>query len=420
MEHVLLLLIMVVLIICSGLISGSEVAFFSLGPAQMQELEESETNYGNKALSLLEKPKRLLATILIANNFVNVAIVMVSAYFMNSFIDFGNHHLLEFTVQVVVVTFILLLFGEVLPKVFATKKATVIIKLMAIPLVVLSFLFKGFSSLLVSSTSFIDRKFKKKGHNVSVSDLSNALELTSDINEEEEQKILEGIVKFGDTTVRQIMIPRTEIFSIDYENSFEEVMKYVLDAGFSRLPVYQETNDNIIGILYIKDLIPHFKNTNYDWHQILRKPFFVPESKKLDDLLKDFQHRKVHLAIVADEYGGTKGIITLEDILEEIVGDISDEFDDENIVYSKLDDNNYIFDGKVMLSDLYKVLDIDGNDFEKEKDSADTLAGFLIEQNGKIPRVKEKIKFNNYLFTIESADNRKIKRIKLTIENEAE
>ncbi len=406
---------MLLLLACSALVSGSEVAYFSLGPNEQAEIEAGKIKSAKLLSSLIERPKRLLATILITNNFVNVAIVILSSFLTDQLID-GLDPTVQFIIQVVVVTFLLLLLGEVIPKIYVNKNALSLASFMAFPIFYLRLVLHPFSSILVNSTNFIDKRIKKKGHNISVDELSHALELTSDENEnEDDQKILEGIVRFGNIDVKQVMTARVDVVAIDLNTPFDEVNKLILDSGYSRLPVFSESFDNIKGVLYIKDLLPHLGQTEFDWHPLIRKPFFVPENKKIDDLLREFQTKKTHLAIVVDEYGGSSGIISLEDILEEIVGEISDEFDDEDLVYSKLDDYNYIFEGKTPLNDVYKVLNIDGQAFEEAKGESETLAGFALEIFGKIPQKNEKTKFQDYLITIDGADRRRIKRVKITL-----
>lgn len=408
--------VMVILLACSALISGSEVAYFSLSPNDHEEIQNGKIKASAMIMALLEKPKRLLATILITNNFVNVAIVIISTFITDHLIsDFSAT--IQFTIQVVVVTFLLLLLGEVIPKIYANKSPLKLAALMASPIYYLRIILKPFSSILVSSTNFIDKRIKKKGHNISVDELSQALELTSDENEsDEDQKILEGIVRFGNLDVKQVMTARVDVIGIDEKLNFQEVLDIILDSGYSRIPVFKDNFDNIRGVLYIKDMLPHLeKKDSFDWRKLIRKPFFVPENKKIDDLLREFQGMRTHLAIVVDEYGGSSGIISLEDILEEIVGEISDEFDDDDLVYSKLDDYNYVFEGKTPLNDVYRVLNISGEDFEAAKGESDTLAGFALEIFGKIPQKNERTKFNGYTLTIDAADRRRIKRVKVTI-----
>lgn len=407
------------LLICSALISGSEVAYFSLGPNELGEIEGNGDKRIGVLKNLLERPKRLLATILIANNFINVAIVILSTYLSDLLIDHSLSEVTQFIIQVVIVTFLLLLLGEVIPKVYANKNPLSLAKFMAQHLYYVRGILSPISSVLVNSTNFIDKRIKKRGHNISVDELSQALELTSDENgKEEEQKILEGIVKFGNTDVKQVMTSRVDVVSLEEKMTFDEVIQTILEAGFSRIPVHKESFDNILGVLYIKDVLPHLSKDEFDWLKIIRQPFFVPENKKIDDLLKEFQTKKTHLAIVVDEYGGSSGIISLEDILEEIVGEISDEFDDEDLVYSKLDEFNYVFEGKTPLNDMYRVLNIDGEEFEAEKGESETMAGFVLELFGKIPKKNEKLRFNGYHISIEAADKRRVKRIKLTLPKE--
>lgn len=409
-------LVMLVLLMCSALISGSEVAFFSLSPTDKETIESDKNNSNKLLLILLEKPKRLLATILISNNFVNISIVILSTYITDSIMGEMVEANVQFIVQVIVVTFLLLLLGEVIPKVYANKKPLSLANLMTVPTHYLSIFLSPLSRVLVSSTSFIDKRIKKRGHQISVDELSHALELTADENEQQEdQKILKGIVKFGNTEVKQIMTPRVDVLFVEEDASFDEVRKIIIDSGFSRIPIIKDKFDNIRGLLYIKDLLPHLDKKEMNWFKLARKPFFVPENKKIDDLLREFQGKKMHMAIVVDEYGGSSGIVSLEDILEEIVGDISDEFDDDELVYSKLDEFNFIFEAKILLNDFYRVLQIDGTEFETEKGESETLAGFVLELFGKIPKKNEKMRFNDYQITIDAADKRKIKRVKITL-----
>ena len=410
------LLVLFGLLATSALISGTEVAFFALNPLDIDELEKKKNRKTELINSFLEKPKQLLATILIANNFVNVGIIILSTYISTSLFNFNGIEWLEFMMQVVVITFFLLLFGEVLPKVYANNNASSFAKFMAIPLLFLMKLLKPISLLLVASTRIIDKRGQNKGHDLSVNDLSNALEITSLKGEDkDEQKILEGIVKFGNTDVKQIMRSRIDVISLSENTSYDKILEKIKETGFSRIPIYEESFDNIKGVLYIKDLLPYLnEKADFEWNKLLREVFFVPENKKIDDLLKEFQEKKIHLAIVVDEYGGTSGIVTLEDIIEEIVGDISDEFDDEDLIYSKLDNNNYVFEGKTALNDFYRILNIDGEEFEDAKGESDSLAGFVLEITGNIPVKGTEIKFNKYLFTIEGVNKRRVTRIKTT------
>ncbi len=407
----------IALLICSALISGSEVAYFSLSPAERDILDNEKSTTSDRALRLLNLPHRLLATILIANNFVNIGVVVLSSFIVARGLNFSSYPTwFGVAVQVGVVTFLLLLLGEVIPKVYATVKGMTVIRLMALPLDVLLKICYPLSSLLISSTNVINKRIKKRQSDYSVNELEHALELTKDEETTpDEQKILKGIVRFGNTDVKQIMTPRTELMAFDFRTPYTELLSEILEQGYSRVPVYKESIDQVLGILYLKDLLPHAESTDLEWQSLVRSPYFVPENKKLDDLLKEFQTLKVHMAVVVDEYGGTSGIVTLEDIIEEIVGEITDDFDDEDIFYSKLDEQNYIFEGKTPLVDLYKILDLDGENFEEAKGESDTLAGFMLELSGKILSKNEKVKFENYLLTVEAADKRRIKRVKLTL-----
>jgi gliding motility-associated protein GldE len=412
-------LVLLILLLFSALISGSEVAYFSLNPSEKDELSNTESKEHDRVNLLLTYPKKLLATILISNNFINVAIIILSTFTINNSFDFSNLPLwFAFIIEVAGITFVLLLFGEVIPKVYATKHALILAKTMSGPITFLKTIFKPVSSLLIYSTGIIDKKVKKKGLDVSVEELSEALDLTEDIpDNKDEHRILKGIVKFGETSVKQVMKSRVDVISIENDTHFNEVIEIILECGHSRIPVYKESFDQIVGLLYIKDLIPHIQAAdNFDWIKLVRDPFFVPENKKLDDLLDEFQEMKIHLAIVVDEYGGTSGIITLEDVLEEIVGEISDEFDTDDIVYSKLDNNTYIFEGKTGLNDLFKIIDLeDESIFDEVRNEADTLAGLIIGIAGKIPLKHDKITHKHFSFIIEAADKRRVKRVKILI-----
>jgi len=393
--------------------SGAEVAYFSISPKQVDELNNSDLRMDKEVLALLAKPEKLLATILVANNFINIAIVTVSTFMLSDMLD-GLSGPIKFVIEIGVVTFFILLFGEVLPKIYATSSNLKFSRMMAVPIVWTSKIFYPLIALLLSSRLITDKLVKKQPNDISVDDLGHALELTMKDADEDEQKILEGIVNFGNINVKQILTPRTDTLAFDIEMNFEKMLNEFVDSGHSRIPVYKDSFDSIEGVLYLKDLIPHIGSKELDWQKLIRKPFFVPENKMIDDLLKDFQERKTHLAIVVDEYGGTSGIVTLEDVIEEIVGEITDEFDDEDINYSKLDEDNFSFEGKTPLVDLYRIMDINGADFEKVKGESDTVAGFVIELAEKIPLKNEKVKFNNFTFTIEAADKRKVKQVKVT------
>jgi len=412
-------IVLLILLLFSALISGSEVAYFSLKPSEKETITSSDSEVHQKVNNLLATPKRLLATILISNNFINVSIIILSTYTIDNAFDFSNiSGLLNFTIQVVGITFIILLFGEVIPKVYATKHALKLAKTMGKPISILQKIFKPISSLLIYSTGIIHKKVKKKGLDVSVEELADALDLTKDISKNnDEHRILKGIVKFGETSVKQVMNARMNVISIEKGTDFNKVISIILDCGHSRIPIYEKSFDKIVGLLYIKDLLPHIKESeSFNWNRLIRKPFFVPENKKLDDLLKEFQEKKIHLAIVVDEYGGTSGIVTLEDVLEEIVGEISDEFDGEEITYSKLDNNTYIFEGKISLNDIFKIINLeDDSAFDELRKEVDSLAGLIIEIAGRIPHNGEKINYENFTFIIEAADKRRIKRVKLII-----
>lgn len=411
------LLILALLLACSALVSGSEVAFFSLSASDADNLKESKDRKDLKIFELLQKPKKLLATILIANNFINVAIVILSSLIIATVFNFTAFPLIGFTFQVIVVTFLILLIGEIIPKVYATQNPFTLLHFMVYPISKMEQLFSPLSFILTSFTNLIDKKIIKKSESISVDELSHALDLASDETvDEDDHKILRGIVKFGNTSVKQIMTSRIDVIAIDKQTSFDDVIKIILDSGYSRIPVFEENFDKISGVLYIKDLMPNLDHgKNFLWQNLIRPAFFVPENKKIDDLLKEFQEKKIHMAVVVDEYGGSSGVVSLEDIIEEIVGDISDEFDDEDVFYSKLDDKNYVFQGKILMNDFYRVLEIEGEEFEEEKGDSDTLAGFILEIHGKIPKRNEKIYFKNYLFVIEAADSRRITSLKLTI-----
>ncbi|MGC6431962.1 MAG: gliding motility-associated protein GldE [Jejuia sp.] len=406
-----------VLLCCSALISGAEVALFSLTRTDLDNHPEIDSKPFQIILQLLDRPKKLLATILVANNFINIAVVLLFAY-LGDFM-FGNveNPTVKFIVEVIVVTFLILLFGEILPKIYASRNNLKFAGVMAYPLRVLDVLLSPISLPMRSTTLVIHRKLGKQKSNLSVDQLSQALELTDQGDtSKEEQKILEGIVSFGNTDTKQVMRPRIDIFALNIEQKYTEIIPEIIENGYSRIPVYEESVDQIKGILYVKDLLPYIDRKQFDWTSLLREPFFVPENKKLDDLMAEFQEKKVHLAVVVDEYGGTSGLISLEDIIEEIVGDISDEFDDEDLNYSKLDDKNYVFEGKTALKDFYKVIKLeDDSIFEDEKGEAETIAGFVLEISGSFPKLQSKIFFRDYVFTIEAMDKKRIKRVKITI-----
>ncbi len=408
------------LLVFSAIIAAAEVSFFSLAPNDFELLKQDTGSQSQKLISLLDKPKSLIATIVMSHNLVNIGVVIISEMLFAKHFDFSDSPVAGFVIKVVIVTFVILLIGEVIPKIYASKNPRGLALKMAHGFGLLQKMLAPFVFILVRIASAFDKRIKQITPDLSVDQLSQALELTSsEHTPEEERKILQGIVEFGNTEVSQIMKPRIDVVAFDENTLFTDVITLIIKNGFSRVPVYSETLDKVVGVLFIKDLIAHLdKDNSFEWQTLLRPAFFVPESKKIDDLMKEFQSKKIHLAIVVDEYGGTNGIVTLEDIIEEVIGEINDEFDVEELVYSKLDDSNYVFEAKIPLNDLYRVLDIDGQVFEEKKGESDTLAGFILELSGKIPLKNEKIVFDNYIFSIESVDKRRIKRIKLTIANE--
>ena len=414
------LVVLVILLFCSALISGAEVAFFSLTATDLEQGQE-ENKQLNIVAKLLDKPKKLLATILVANNAINIAIVLLFASVGKQLFGSWNTTLfgidLRFLIEVVIITFLILLFGEILPKIYASRNNIRFASFIAYPLKVLDTIFTPISSPMKSVTHWIQNHLGDRKSNFNVDQLSQALELASeDDTTPEEQKILKGIVSFGNTDTKQAMRPRMDIFALNKKDSYTEILPLVIKNGFSRIPVYENSIDTIIGILYIKDLLPHLGKTSFNWNTLLRDPYYVPENKKLDDLLAEFKEKRNHLAIVVDEYGGTSGLISLEDIIEEIVGDISDEFDDEDIIYSKIDDNNYVFDGKTSLKDFYKIIKLeDAGLFENNKGEAETIAGFVLEISGGFPRKNEILNYAQYSFTVEAMDKKRIKQIKFTI-----
>lgn len=421
-SSILSLVALVILLTCSALISGAEVAFFSLSPSDLLETEELVADRKMMVVKkLLTKPKKLLATILVANNAINIAIVLLFASLGEVIFTNITAEILtipvRFLLEVVLITFLILLFGEILPKVYANRNNKKFAALMAYPLRFLDMIFTPLSSPMRLATIWIQNKLGEQKSSFNVDQLSQALELTSEEDTtKEEQKILKGIVSFGNTDTKQVMRPRMDVFALNKDDDYQKVLKEITENGFSRIPVFSESVDTIVGILYVKDLLPHLTKKDFDWTKLIREPYFVPENKKLDDLLAEFKEKKNHLAIVVDEYGGTSGLISLEDIIEEIVGDISDEFDDENIIYSKLDDYNWIFDGKTSLKDFYRIIKLDDTTtFENKKGEAETIAGFVLEVSGGFPRKNEVIKYDTYAFTVEAIDKKRIKQIKFTI-----
>ncbi|MEM6722370.1 MAG: gliding motility-associated protein GldE [Bacteroidota bacterium] len=406
-----------ILLLCSALISGAEVALFSLSQTDINEAEESDSARLRLAAKLLRKPRKLLGTILVANNFINIATVLLFASFSDKFFGGIATEWIRLVVEIGVVTFFILLFGEIIPKVYASRNKHTFSAMMAYPLNVLDKIFAPISMPMSFVSGLIQNKLGKRKSNLSVDQLSQALELTSeDETTKEEQKILQGIVSFGNTDTKQVMQPRMDVFALKEGMLFETVLSEITKNGYSRIPVYKDSLDEISGILYVKDLIPHIDTKDFEWETLLRDAYFVPENKKLDDLLREFQDKKIHLAIVVDEYGGTSGLVSLEDVIEEIVGDISDEFDDEDVNYSKIDDHNYVFEGKTNLKDFYKIIGLEDNsEFESHKGESETIAGFVLEIFRGFPKVRDKINFGTYTFTVEVIDNKRLKQVKVTL-----
>jgi gliding motility-associated protein GldE len=404
------------------LISGAEVAFFSLQIKSLEDTEDAElTQSIKRVISLLKKPKRLLATILVANNFINIATVLLFTSISKTIFKSIENQLIVLFIEIGIITTIILIFGEILPKIYANRNALAFSKRIA-PIIKFldKFLLFWVTYPMSQTTIFLERRLGDKKNQLSVDQLSQALELTGeDETTSDEQRILEGIVNFGSTDTREVMCPRIDMFALSDELTLEEIIPLILDQGFSRIPVFNEKKDNIKGILYIKDLLPNLKTPNYEWQTLLKPPIYVPENKKLDDLLKEFQQKKNHLAIVVDEYGGTSGLITLEDIMEEIVGDISDEFDEQDLSYSKLDENTFIFEAKISLKDFFRILKLEETEiFETIKGDAETLAGLLLEITKKFPKRGQKIKFEGYQFIIEEIGKFRIKQVKVSLPKE--
>ena len=411
-----------VLLIFSGFASGSEIAFFSLTPNDLNELEDSNDETDKQILALGEDSERTLATILITNNLVNVAIIMLSTYFINHLIHFGPGALwLEFLVITVLLTFLLLLFGEIMPKVYCRQHALAMCRKFAGGIIFLRKLFYPIASVLIRSGIWASKVVQRESHVLSVDDLEQALELTDEEELKDEKNMLEGIVRFGDETAKEVMTSRQDVVDLDFRSKFPDVIKCIVENNYSRIPVYQDSIDNVRGILYIKDLLPHLsKPATFRWQSLIRPPYFVPETKKIDDLLREFQENKVHIAIVVDEFGGTSGIITLEDILEEIVGEINDEYDEEEKTYVRINANTYIFEGKTLLSDFFKIMDLDDDTFDEVEGDADSLAGLLLEIKGDFPELHERIDFENFTFEVTELDEHRISKIKVVIHDKKE
>jgi gliding motility-associated protein GldE len=407
------LVILIILLFISALMSGSEVAFFSLSPADLKKLKLSKSKRSKGVLKLYGMPQKLLSTILVANNFVNISIIILASFISNRSFNFSNTPVFGFIIEVVVITFLILFFGEIMPKVYATKNIVPIALIMSMPILLLEKIFRPVTSVLIFSTSFVKKRTIPRHNNLSMNDLSDALELTSnDIQDDE--KILKGIVKFGNINVSAIMCPRVDVIAFDIRAGFSQIIPGIIESGFSRIPVYSGSFDNVKGILYAKDVLPFTANPDsFKWQALLRPPYFVPETKKINDLLKEFQMKKMHMAVVIDEYGGTSGIVTLEDILEEIVGEIGDENDDDQAMFTKIDEYTYIFEGKILLNDFYRVYNIEGDPFEDIRGESETLAGLILEVTGEIPHNGQEIKLHQFTFRIESADKRRISKIRV-------
>ncbi|KIC04058.1 hemolysin [Flavobacterium sp. JRM] len=406
-----------ILLFCSAIVSGAEVALFSLSQKEIDEALQENVSKGRIISNLLDKPKKLLATLLVANNFINIGVVILFSFVGRDIFDAVISPVLKFILEVILVTSLILLFGEILPKVYASRNNLKFAQRVAYPIAILDKLLSPVSLPMRSATIYLHNKLGKQKTSFSVGQLSQALELTdSDDTSTEEQKILEGIVSFGNTDTKQVMSPRIDIFALEISESFATIYPKIIEKGYSRIPVYRDNIDQIEGVLFVKDLLPYIDQKDFDWVTLIREPFFVPENKKLDNLLKDFQSMKSHLAIVVDEYGGTSGLVSLEDVIEEIVGDISDEFDDEHINFSQIDDKNYLFEGKINLKDFYRIIDVNEDLFEIQKGEAETLGGFILEIIGNFPKKNQKITFQNCTFTIEAVDSKRIKQIKVTIE----
>ncbi len=408
------IIIVVVLLFCSAMISGSEVAFFSLGPRHLNEIKDRFTRKEQLVLAHLEKPERLLANILISNNFINVGIVIIASFVTGNLFDFSATPTLGFLIQVIVITFLLLLFGEIIPKVYANRFAAQFARRMAIPLRLLERLFQPLIYILVRSTGLVNRRLARRRQNISMDDLSEALDLTTGVVKDEKE-MLEGIVRFSNLEVSEIMMPRTDVTAVEIQTELQQLIKVIIESGFSRIPVYEKTSDNLKGILYVKDLLPYLnldKQNGFQWQELIREPFYVPETKKINDLLKEFQERKIHLAIVVDEYGGTEGIVTMEDILEEVVGEITDESDDAEQFYRRIDSRTTVFDGKTLLNDFFKITELDDMLFDDVRGDAETVAGLILELKGGFPRVNDIITCKNVEFTVLEMDKRRIKEVK--------
>ena len=402
------------LLLVSGFASASEIAFFSLSPSDLSAIDEKKHPSDEKISKLLEDTERLLATILITNNFVNVTIIMLCNFFFMNVFEFHSP-IAEFLILTVILTFLLLLFGEIMPKIYSAQKTLAFCRFSAPGIWMFRSLFYPVASMLVRSTSFLNKHFARKNHNISVDELSHALELTDKEELKEENNILEGIIRFGGETAKEVMTSRLDVVDLDIRTPFKDVLQCIIENAYSRIPIYSENRDNIKGILYIKDLLPHLNKVDFRWQSLIRPAYFVPETKMIDDLLRDFQANKIHIAIVVDEFGGTSGIVTMEDIIEEIVGEIHDEYDDEERTYAVLNDHTWVFEAKTQLTDFYKITKVDEEVFDEVAGDSDTLAGLLLELKGEFPALHEKVTYDHYEFEVLEMDNRRILKVKFTI-----
>ena len=402
------------LLLVSGFASASEIAFFSLSPSDLSAIDEKKHPSDEKISKLLEDTERLLATILITNNFVNVTIIMLCNFFFMSVFEFHSP-IAEFLILTVILTFLLLLFGEIMPKIYSAQKTLAFCRFSAPGIWMFRSLFYPVASMLVRSTSFLNKHFARKNHNISVDELSHALELTDKEELKEENNILEGIIRIGGETAKEVMTSRLDVVDLDIRTPFKDVLQCIIENAYSRIPIYSENRDNIKGILYIKDLLPHLNKVDFRWQSLIRPAYFVPETKMIDDLLRDFQANKIHIAIVVDEFGGTSGIVTMEDIIEEIVGEIHDEYDDEERTYAVLNDHTWVFEAKTQLTDFYKITKVDEEVFDEVAGDSDTLAGLLLELKGEFPALHEKVTYDHYEFEVLEMDNRRILKVKFTI-----
>ncbi len=409
------IIILILLLVFSALVSGAEIAFFSLSQHQINEAIDNKNKHIKAISNLLDKPKKLLATILIANNFINILFILIFTYVSNYFFSEIESTIIKFLLEVVLVTFFILLFGEVIPKIYANRNALKFAGFMVKPISILNATLSFLSVPLIKMTSIIENKLQKKKTAISVETLTEVMKLKTNDTSVEEKRILEGIITFGNTETVQVMCPRTELFALSDEESFLKVVKKITKNGHSRIPIFHENIDNIKGVLYSKDILKHIDKETFNWQSVVREAFFVPENKKLDDLLKEFKSKKIHLAIVVDEYGGTSGIVTLEDIIEEIVGDINYEYNEDDFSYSKIDAKNYIFDAKISVKDFCKILNLSEEEFENKKGESETIAGFILEIHEKFPKKNDVIHFNNIVFTIETFEKKRIKQIKITL-----